>query len=114
MTKSEWEDTIKAILVAARKPMPEYVEKFEIKGSDGKWYRGGLPLGVTSVGERRVVGWVMRMRDGVTVGNVYPTKEAAEASHVAREDRNEAEFRAKLEASSAKRLEEQAAYWLKK
>jgi hypothetical protein len=108
------EQTIAAILKAARKPCPELVESRRLKGTDGKWYSWcGFPDGVHSTGEVRVDGFVCRDPDGTTYGRCFPTREAATAFHDAYEDKNAADFRNSMEQGTDERLAEQAEYWLK-
>src|SRR5690606_13290412 len=105
---------IDRIVAAARKRPLEVVERFQLKGSDGKWYSaGGFPVGVQSTGERRSIGFAYRTSEGTVVGKIHPTREEAEEAQRQRDDADSAEFRRELEQSSDEELRRQAEYWLK-
>jgi hypothetical protein len=108
------EQTIAAILKAARKPCMPIVEAREALGTDGKWYRCDFPTGVHYAGQTRIAGYVYRDPSlGCTVGIRYPSREAALQAHEVYEDKKAADFRAVMEQGTDKRLAEQAEYWLK-
>lgn len=111
-------DTIDAILKAARKPAPNVVEAFEVLGANGKWYRAGvssMPIGVSRAvpEQKRSIGWVILTEQGTTVGRLGESREQVLAFSKANADRDEADFRSRLEESPNSRVAEQAAYWLK-
>ncbi len=117
-TANARETTINAILAAARKPVPEIAEIRHLLCSDGMyWSPFGIPFGVTvdNATPAKVVGYAYR--DGVTgttFGTRRQTREELVKSWNAWQDKQEAEFRAILEAGSAEELATKAAYWLKK
>jgi hypothetical protein len=116
MTQEERTALIEQIIEAARKPMPEIVEKRELLGTDGKWYVGDLPIGVDVARDVdphvRVVGFVFRSREGTTYGTREPTREALEARFNAAQEREMIVFRSDLEDRVDEKLQECADYWL--
>ena len=98
---------IERIVAASRRPEPEAVEVFETKGTDGKWYRLGMPHGVQMAEprENRSAGWVVRTSEGTTVGSRYPSKEALLTRWREGQDRTDQEFRGNLETKSDQELE---------
>lgn len=109
------QDTIDKIVAAARRPCPRIVEaiRYVDPETQSEYLWNGVPFGVDSRKlVRTVVGYVYS--DGATTyGTRYDSRDAAELSHNQWEDKTGAEFRVKLNAMSAAKLAEQAAYWLK-
>jgi hypothetical protein len=112
MTTDKKEQLIAQILDAAKRPCPEIVESFQLKGDNGNWYNGlGFPLYVKSTGERRSVGFVYRASNGTTYGKLYESRQAAEAAHAARDVANADDFRGHLVDCTIEQLEEKAEFW---
>src|SRR4051812_1887526 len=108
------ESLIDQVLAAARRPMPETRELFELSGSDGKWYRPeGFPFGVNWTGEKRSVGFAYLSREGTTYGVRGKSREELEQRHNAAQDREAASFRAILEDADDVAFASQVSYWLK-
>lgn len=110
-------DLIGRIVEASRKPEPDVRESFELKGTNGKWYRPqGFPNGVytTQPVEKRSTGWAILTRDGTTVGKSYPTREALLENWRKQSDRDAEEFRTALDERDEGGLQDAADYWLKK
>jgi hypothetical protein len=113
--KAERNETIEKILKVARKPVPQIKEKYELKGTDGKWRSAfGFPDGVKSTGERRLIGYVFQSSDGTTFGERAKSKQELIDRWNKKEDKTEEEFRADLLNRTDKNLQEAADYWLKK
>ena len=114
MTKTQ-DETIQAILAvdeACERARFKPVERFELLGTDGKWYAGSMPLGVHYAEQRRPY-WVLQAHDGCTVG-VRHTTEAALTETLNKSITGRlAGFESQLRIMNAKQLADQAAYWLK-
>ncbi|MEE9905550.1 MAG: DEAD/DEAH box helicase family protein [Chlorobium sp.] len=111
----EYDEVIERIVRAARaKQHRNRIDKrYELLGTDGKWYRGtGFPWGVKSTGERRLIGYSQTSRDGVAVGKLYKTREEAEANIKRIEAETDAELRKVLKGGTFERLRDNAKYWL--
>jgi len=109
------QETIDAIVQAARPATPDIVPSIELSGSDGGWYGLiGFPTGVTYTGEKKIVGWVFRRKDdGCTYGKRYESETAAREAWDAYVSRQDGKFRADLQGMTLDGLAEQAAHWLK-
>lgn len=105
--------TIEAILRAARRREDAVVARVEHLCADGKW-RGvfGMPQGMATTGETRVY-YVLQAADGTTYGDRGATADVVRERQRAFAARQEAEFRAALEAMPDERVASQAACWLK-
>ena len=109
-------DTITAIVAAARRPMDEAVE---VKMMRHKVTRKtcsifGMPFNYNPDDyEMFTAGWAWMDKNGTTYGTRAATREALVAAAVANRDRNDAEFRATLEAMSDEEVQAQAEYWTK-
>lgn len=103
------------IVAAARTPLDEIVPVYELEYADGSWRAGGHPSpSVRHTGQRRICGYALMSRhSGARYGQREATAEAVRARVEAYQDRQAAEFRARLEASDDARLSAQYAYWLK-
>lgn len=89
------------------------VERFEIIGTDGKTYSGGLPMGVHSAGRGNSY-WVLQsVREGTTHGKRHESRESLVAAFEANLANRTAEFRSNLEPMSETELNSQAEYWLR-
>lgn len=106
---------IERILSAARRPMPQIVESFQLLGTDGKWYSGlGFPRGVDSAGERRSIGFVFRdSKSGCTFGIGAKSREELEQRHNSSQDKQAEQFRDLLVAMAPDEFASQVSYWLK-
>ena len=114
MTKTK-DETIQAILAveeACERIRFKPVERFELLGTDGKWYAGSIPLGVHYADQRRPY-WVLQARDGCTVGVRHTTEAALIETLNKNIAGRRAEFESQLRNMNAKQLAEQSAYWLK-
>lgn len=91
----------------------KHVQRFELKGSDGKWYSCGFPLGVSFTGEKRPY-WVMLLiSEGTTHGKRCETEaEIIEQQKTAEAGRREY-CKRQFEPMSDEQLQAQADYWLK-
>lgn len=112
----EREAKINAILDNAEAADQSYTYEikpiYELKGSDGKWYRPqGFPYGVKNTGEKRIQGYAPHNQDGISYGKMYPTEAEAEANMEAGRKAKREEFRKSLEQSDDARLDEQAKFW---
>lgn len=105
---------IEQILDASQRIMPEIVPSVRTKGSDGNWYSLGFPQGVQSTGETKVIGFVFRNKDGVTFGKAEPDRQTLIDQFKAKQQKDREEAKKDYEGFSLEKLQESAAYWLKK
>lgn len=85
----------------------------ELKATNGKWYNpGGFPWGVSSTGEKRVVGYALYMSNGTTVGRRELTEQAVRDRVQRARDNNVSEARAAFLKEGNERLIIAADYWL--
>ncbi len=113
--KPQVNERLMKIAEASRKPEPDVVPIYRLKGTDGKWYRaGGFPLGVNSTGEKKLEGFAVRTDQGTTVGKMEPTREAVLASWKKGQDANVKDFYERLLEMDEGQIRSQEAYWLKK
>lgn len=97
----------------ARRPKITIAERFAVKGTDGKWYRGGsMPWGVKATGERGDPYYFWENSEGTGIGKRYGTREEAAAALAAAEAQRDAEFRSELEKMDEAQLEQQRQYWV--
>jgi N12 class adenine-specific DNA methylase len=109
-------DLIERIVTAAHRPRPEVAPVTELKGTDGKWYRGnGFPVGVQMVDpvEKRTAGYSLLMPDGTRAGTIRPTADDVHADIQRAENANDQDFRQALREMPPERLQSQAEFWLK-
>ncbi|CAB4135517.1 hypothetical protein UFOVP291_32 [uncultured Caudovirales phage] len=112
----ERESKINAILDNAEAADQSYTYEikpiYQLKGSDGKWYRPqGFPFGVKNTGEKRIEGYAAHSKEGISYGKTYATEaEANAAAEAGRKARRE-EFRKSLGQSDDARLNDQAKFW---
>jgi len=106
-------ETIEAILNAAKEQPLKLVLRYELQGTDGKWYGSSFPRGVDHNGEKRPY-WVQQMRDGTTIGKRFFSAGEGMAYQGVQQAKRTAEFRAVLDESTDAEVESQADYWLKR
>ena len=105
-------DIIEDIIAAARRKPLRIVQRFRLRGTDGRWYgSGGVPIGVALTGERRAF-YVTQADDGTTHGRAEATAEAVAAREAEYRAERDAELRTDLQAMDASALAAQAEYWL--
>lgn len=108
-------EKIAVILTAARKRMPEIVERRELEATDGNFYSPfGIPLGVEMTGKTRIAGYVFRSNDGSTYGKRHSTRAAAEQCWNESEDKKSNEFAEQLVQMSDEEINSQFEYWRKR
>lgn len=109
-------ETIDRIIAASYTPCPTIREINYVLCTDGQ-YRSpfGIPRHAPAVvpHEVKLMGYAYVNRDGQTYGTRGESIEELQTRHAEREANKAEEFRAILNASSDKRVAEQAAYWLK-
>lgn len=99
----------------ARQPKHKIVPKYELKGSDGKWYGGDMPAKVDYSGERRISGYVFQDKDGTRfAAKHYATEAEAQAAVDRRQERDAEDFRKAMAEKDDEGLQESADYWLGK
>ena len=111
-TKQQVFDAVRA---DTRSRRPEVFEKFQFKGTDGKWYSPlGVPLGVKLTDEKRSAGFSFR-KGGTTSGpGNLRTREAAEAFLDKNEEAAVEDMRKALEDATPEEVSRQVDYWLKR
>lgn len=110
--RADREAKIQEILAIARRPIPKIIEVFELKGTDGKWYRpNGFPFGVQHTGERRSDGFAIQSMEGSIVGQRAKTEQEIIDRHNAAQDEQMADFRKELESMPDDRFQSQYEFW---
>ena len=108
-------ETIDAILAAARKPCPEIVPVIRYHNVKTGHTCGmlGFPVNANHDDYERVdAGYCFADKNGTRYGKPEATAEALRQRHEDDQDREMADFRANLESSDEERLAEQAGYWI--
>lgn len=105
---------IESIVAASRHHQDDIATRYQLKGTDGKWYGGGgMPYGVKWTGEKSDPYYVRLTSEGTTVGKRFESQEALQADMDRMTALHDEEMRTALLAMNAKELSSQADYWLK-
>lgn len=103
---------IDQITSAARKPLPNIVERVKFKGSDGKmYYPEGVPFGVKLTDEKQSMGFAYQSPDGTTYGNLGKTRQELVDRHNEGQDQKTDEFRKILADTDNRKLLSHAKAW---
>ena len=102
---------IEAIVAASRPTTLPVVERFPLKGSDGKLYCGDMPSGVSYTGERGTPYYVAQASNGSTVGKRFASREECESWQRSCADARAQEMREFLETADEYTLARQAKHW---
>ena len=108
-------ELVERILDAAERPRLKVVPVTQWKGSDGIWRSVfGVPLGVTLTNESRIQGYCFQAENGTTIGQRFPSAEAAHQWQEERAAENREEFRRHLmQEATEEEFRRQVRYWLK-
>ena len=106
---------ITRIAQASRERPPHIVSRTSVEWSDGQWRSLGMEPrgGATKTGNTQTYYVAMSPDGSSTIGNRFPTEEAAKAHYEQSAEKKVADFRIQLAGMSDKELQNQAAYWLK-
>jgi len=114
MKMTEREVLIERIVYAARRKLPEIREIIHLEGSDGNFYEPcGFPRGVAITGKQKSMGFCYVGFDDTTYGKRYESVEAATAAWGQYQAKQDDDFRTALRGMTAKRLRENADFWLR-
>jgi hypothetical protein len=106
-------DCARLIAESSRKPLPKISPIVKVECSDGQWRRAtGIPNGVTTTGNRKIVGYAYRSTDGSTYGTMADTDAELIERHTNAQNKAVADFYDILISGSDKCLREQWAFWM--